>query len=615
MRRAAPYALGLAAFVLYAAAASERSLPWGDGAEAAACMRLLAPLHAPGYPLHLLLGRLANAVVGDPVRAAALLSAVAGAAAVAASAAAGRALTGSGAAGAAGALVLALSPQFHEAASTSEVYALHLALLSAAYAVALGPRRARRGDVLGGIEEGPTFDVGRLGLLLGLAAAAHTSTALLLPFFVWYAARRIAPARRRGEILAGLGGLALGLAAFLALRARGASDPLVFQWPAVGSVSDLVATASGGRFRAWVLGVPITAVPARASRLLLQAVVDLSILGVPLAIVGAAALRGRGRAALLVGAGVAVPFFHAVTYAARDPEAALLAAHPALALLVAAGARRVADDLGWAAPRRAGLAAAAAASSAAAALSFSAAPPAVVSSLPRDSAEAIVGGLPAGARLYAHWPAFTAVRYLQTVERRGEALDLWYAEPGGEIATRRADGTSRPDSGPLAATIPPLDRMPVFVSWVDTGLGAFGWVVPEGGAWRLRSVVPAQPVPLPDLPRRDLAPTVGLVRVDRVPLARRGDPFQVTCLWARGETPADIPEIRASLRRVDGTTVYRVPVFPRYARSAPSSWDGAFAYPEMIPLLVPRSAPGGRYDLHLEGPEGVDLLAARLIVR
>lgn len=598
-RGALPPLLGLLCAAWYAAGATH--LPWGDGAEIAAGMRLLAPVHAPGYPLHLLLGRLLCTAT-DPVLAGRLLSAAAGGAAVAAISAAGTALSGSAWAGAVGALVYGLAPSFCEAAGGVEVYALHHALLAAALAAAIGG-----------------WPPGLRGLLLGLACAAHTSTLLLLPFFAWHMRLSgVTTSRATGRAALGL---VLGLAAFLVLLARGLSGPVILQWPPVDSIGGLADVIAGGRFRAWVLAVPPPEVPGRLLGLLLRLSTDLWLVGVPL--VGAALLGPPARSPLrrpgvgpLLGAAALVPILHASTYAARDAAAFVLPALPPLALVVAVGARAAAERFFLGPAGRAGLAAAVLASSFTAGLVRPADPP---TSLARDLGVALAEGLPAGARLYAHWPVFTVVRYLQVVEGRGSGLDLWYAEPsdrgsGGGIRTIRADGTASPETGPLAST-----RLgaagPVYVTWIDTEVGGLAALVPRGGAWRLSAEAPeGDDRPLPAFERRGVGGGVDLLGVVRIPLATRGRPFEVVVLWAAGEGAGESPRLHALLRDPEGRGVYRTPILPLYARRPPRAWRSGRAVAEAVPLLAPRSSPPGMYVLSFEGPAG-EVEAAHLVVR
>lgn len=581
------WAIGLPFFVWYAW--GPRDLPWGDGAELAAGIRLLAPVHAPGYPIHLLLGRLLCAVF-EPVRAAVILSAAGGALAVGATAAAGAALAGSAAAGAAGAFVLALAPQFVQAASGAEVYGLALGLLAAAIAAAV------RGA-----------PPGLTGLALGLACAAHTSTVLVAPFVAWYAAHRCG----RGSLRSLAAGLAAGLAVFVALLARGLSDPLTFQWPAVRSAGDLVETVAGGRFRAWVLAAPPAEVGRRTFVYAALLIANLSIIGTPLAVIGARALRRPE--AVLVGGLAVPPILHALTYGARDAEVGLLPALVPLALLVAAGAARLARAGRWGDDGRVGLAAGVALSSAVAWLVFGSSPAGPDRSLPRDFAEA-VAGLPLGARVYAHWKRYAPIRYLQTVEGKGTHVDLWYAEPGGppeRIATRRADGTSRPDSGPLGRPSPG-----VFFTWIDAEIGALGPLVPHGAVWRLEAEVPLRTItyPRPKIDARPLAPGVDLLQVDRIPLATRGRPFTLRALWGRGADAAGSPLLRAALRHA-GADVAVTDVLPLYAHLPPERWDADAVYAEAIPFLPPTSAPRGWYDVVLLTPDGGETNVARVRIR
>lgn len=173
-------AVFVAAFAVYLS----QCYPWlapRDAGDLALAASTLGVSHAPGYPLHALLGRSIEVLMpfGHPAWRLSLLSAVAAAAAAAALFAWARRRHGVWA-GLTAALVLASSAPVWKFALLQEKYALHLLFCVLTLALAEGERAS-------------FFGRARLsGLLAGLAAVNHQSFVFWapLPLFMWHAETR-----------------------------------------------------------------------------------------------------------------------------------------------------------------------------------------------------------------------------------------------------------------------------------------------------------------------------------------------------------------------------------------------------------------------------------------
>lgn len=305
-----------------------------DSAELATGARFLTMVHAPGYPLYLILGRLAfalDAISGAyPGRGLVLLSAFAAAAAVTILHATLRRLHGPGAA-LVGAASLAVLQGFWEAGIIVEVYALQSALFAALLHVLVSLAQAPSGRGLR-----------LLGLLLGLMLAHHVGVIILLPFLLGYLAWTCRPFPTR-DLPAAAGYLALGLLLYAALPLLSARPGMpISWWPPITSLDQLVHVAGGAGFRKLLFAVPAREVAANLVAYPIRLAGWLNILSLVLAAAGTIRLARHDRPLLvLLGGILAMTIVHSANYAVLDPESFLLPAAVPLGLLAGSGFRTV----------------------------------------------------------------------------------------------------------------------------------------------------------------------------------------------------------------------------------------------------------------------------------
>lgn len=215
------FALVVAALVFLRAAAP--GLTFEDSGELAAAASVFGVPHPPGFPLLMLVGGAWAKLLGplgiEPARALVLLSVLSAALCVAlvtrfvAGREGERPIAGLVAAG-----MLLLSPTFAAQAVVVETYALAAALTGAMLLAALSAR--------------PAF----LGLLFGLALAAHPASVFLFPLFVFGVLRAGPLAKVGGRAVLGL---ALGLSVYLYVPLAAAGNPAV-NWGGIDSVGSLM---------------------------------------------------------------------------------------------------------------------------------------------------------------------------------------------------------------------------------------------------------------------------------------------------------------------------------------------------------------------------------------
>ncbi|HEX6851467.1 MAG TPA: DUF2723 domain-containing protein [Candidatus Polarisedimenticolaceae bacterium] len=336
---------GVGAFAIYAATAC-RTLPFGDAGELVVAASCLGVAHPPGYPLWTMLARGALAApIGEPAFRVAILSACCAALAVSVLAAGLRRATGSPAAALGGAAALAFGATFWGAATTAEVYALHVLLLlgflGAAWRLGTAPTATER-----------AWAVFAAGGALGLGLSHHPTIVLAVPAAVvlgWPARRTLGA---RAVALAATLALALPAAFYLSLLLRSRLEPLA-NWGEPKTLGALFAHAAAIQYRGNDLGAAGLLRPAAWARIASWAWSD-GAGGVALAATAGVAFGSHPRR--LVGAALLL-FAAAATFAARyaveDVDAYLLPASVGLA--VSAGIAVAAVDRR---DRRAGFAAA-----------------------------------------------------------------------------------------------------------------------------------------------------------------------------------------------------------------------------------------------------------------
>jgi len=211
----------VAVLVLLRAAAP--GLTFEDSGELAAAASVFGVPHPPGFPLLMLIGGAWSKLMGlfgvEPARALVLLSVLSASLCVAFVA---RFVEGRNGkrhiAGFLAAALLLASPTFAAQAVVVETYALAAALTGAMLLAALHAR--------------PAF----LGLLFGLALAAHPASVFLFPLFVFGVLR--AGSLRKVGGRAALG-LTLGLSVYLYVPLAAAGNPAV-NWGGIDSLSSLM---------------------------------------------------------------------------------------------------------------------------------------------------------------------------------------------------------------------------------------------------------------------------------------------------------------------------------------------------------------------------------------
>ncbi len=225
-----PTAVGLLFFALYAATATT-TVQGGDAGElvTVACQGGVA--HPPGYPLFVLLGRAACALLpfGTPAWRLALVSALQASLALALLVAAIRRATGSSLAALSSALLLGLSPLFWRYATVGEVFAG--GVLTAALLVLIGLR------IHSGWRGWPAALA--LGLACATGVAHHHSSVLLFPLVLVALWQSVARPRRPGALLVAGGawllGAGTGLLPYLSLLEPGGA----WRWGALESLAQL----------------------------------------------------------------------------------------------------------------------------------------------------------------------------------------------------------------------------------------------------------------------------------------------------------------------------------------------------------------------------------------
>jgi tetratricopeptide (TPR) repeat protein len=190
------------------------SITPGDSGELVAAAATLGIPHPPGYALWLLIQRVfILGLGGDPARAAAIGSALAGSLACVVLYTVGVRLVGNRLAAAAGALLFAVIPAHWSQALVAEVYSL--GTLLGLLMLWAWLRAGKRGD---------KNAFGLAAYLTGLAVVAHYTNLLLLPGAFVLAGRKAFPVEGRPRAA---GFFFLGLSPTLILMLRARHDPIV----------------------------------------------------------------------------------------------------------------------------------------------------------------------------------------------------------------------------------------------------------------------------------------------------------------------------------------------------------------------------------------------------
>jgi hypothetical protein len=334
---------GLVAFAVYRRMLLPGVGLW-DTAEFQTVPHVLGIMHATGYPLYPLVGKLFTLLpIGAVAYELNLFSALCGAAAASLTVLVAQRLgAGPGPACAAG-LALAFSPPLWETALRADPHTLHAAFVPA---LLLG--------VLAWREAATPRRLALLGLGVGLALSNHMQTTMLLPALavgvLWGRWQALSPR----VLAAGAGGLAAGLLPYLYLPLRARQHPVL----EYGRPEDWE------RFRALVLGEHFHQDMGLLSlkgfeTFLVQAGRLPELLGAWLTGVGALALglgavaglilawrRDPGVAAMLALA-VAAPLYWACTWINGDANRYFIAPLLACWLLVALALEKLPKPVGW----------------------------------------------------------------------------------------------------------------------------------------------------------------------------------------------------------------------------------------------------------------------------
>ena len=334
-------ALGVAAIalLLYATTAAP-GLTWAhDGADGgdliAACTSGGVP-HPSGYPVYCLLARpFAHLPLGPLAHRFNLFSAVAAALTVGILAdlirsvllEAGLGARGSGAIAMLSGLIGALGPTLWSQAVITEVYALHALFLT------LLGRCAWAAHHQGSLKVWLSF-----GVVAGLGLGNHLTLALTFPgVFLW-----LWPLRQRRSALAALGGLALGLCAYLYVPLAAGAAPSV-SWGDARDLAGFWWLVSGQLYRHYVLAVPLALWPGRLAAIARGALRQLTLPCLALALWSAQG-AGAGHVRRLLwcsGSAALLPALYALGYNTSDSHVYLLPVWLVSILWLALGAARV----------------------------------------------------------------------------------------------------------------------------------------------------------------------------------------------------------------------------------------------------------------------------------
>ncbi len=250
-------ALGVPALAVYLATLAP-GLYTLDSAELATGAHVLGIVHAPGYPVYLVLLKAWTLLVpvGEIAYRANLFSAVCAVGALVAFRRAMVALTGAPVAALAAAALLGVAAPFWSQALRAEVYTLHVLFLALILLLVVKWRA-----------DGGTGRLAALGLLLGLSLGNHMATVLLLPglgVLLWSGIGRARPPARAWLLMAL--GLAAGPLSYLYLPLRQAAHPPMDLAAPFGvdlaTPAGLFWMVRGAMFSGLMFGYPLAEIPA-----------------------------------------------------------------------------------------------------------------------------------------------------------------------------------------------------------------------------------------------------------------------------------------------------------------------------------------------------------------
>ncbi len=354
----APLMVVACALMLYLATMAP-SITWQhdsyDAGDLITAAHTLGIPHPSGYPTYMLLGRLFTSL---PFRDIAgrmnLLSAVSGAVAVGlachtafdvAGPAPGRWGIAAGSA-----LLLATAPVYWSQSLVTEVYALNAAFHAAL--LCLGSRALRhsvRAQRSSSAILSPCLSAA--ALLFGLGLGNHLTLVFSAPllaapcFILWrQGAWRLSYALRLAAWFL------LGLSVYAYLPIRAGAEPL-FNWGNPQTLDGFVWMVTGGIYQQYVAALPLQHLGERMAAWLHLLRQQFGLLGVLLGVIGARDLFQRDRVGLAV---LAVPMLalsaYAIAYNTTDSYVYLLPVDVSWTVMLAAGTRRIAQELSTARP-------------------------------------------------------------------------------------------------------------------------------------------------------------------------------------------------------------------------------------------------------------------------
>lgn len=333
-------AVCLTAYVATAAPGLTWAHDGADGGDLIAACETGGVPHPSGYPTYCLLARLwARLAPGDLARRYTLFSALTAATSAGLIGDLARRLwlrAGGGryesvAIAAGCGLIWGLGPALWSLAVITEVYTLHALFAALLLWRVLTLRKCS-----------PLAAWVALGLVVGLGLGNHLTLALLLPgLLLW-----LWPLLTRRKALAALGGLALGLCAYLDLPLAARGNPLV-AWGDPGTWRGFWWLVSGQMYRGYVMATPLAHWPVRIADLAARAIQQFTLPGLALVLLGTesalrpATLRQRWAGALLV----SLPALYALGYHTSDSHVYLLPVWMLGALALVPGAMAASQAL------------------------------------------------------------------------------------------------------------------------------------------------------------------------------------------------------------------------------------------------------------------------------
>lgn len=550
-----------------------------DGGELAAGARLLAMVHAPGYPLYLLAGRIFSSLSSVPGRGLVLFSVFCGASAVTMTFLAARRRWSLGA-GLCAAATLLFCRGLMDAATAVEVYALQSLLMAALLGALL--RLDEPGD-----EEGRFPRLG--GLLVGLTLTHHMGLLILLPAilpYAWYVRRE---RWRITDATAAAAYALLGLLPYLALLLLSHREGLpIIWWPGVETPGQLLHVASGASFKKLLFAVPVHEAVRNFFRFPGILILWFPLLGAAAAAAGIRRCGEQDRPLLaLLGAIILITVFHASNYNVLDPEVFLMPAVVPFALLAGAGFRWCQERFSWSG-MRSGLALAALGLTAVAGrLTAGGAAAQVYNSLPADVGRAVLArhaeaSSDGPALVWADWKFFPVLKYFQLVEGLGAGADV-------ELDTTAESPGVTFREGRTWCMSPSFE------------LGRVHALVMEDLHWKVLPPVASSESVAAERVDTGVLPLISLGGIDIVaaPLPEAvaiGRPIAMEIFVRRNAGPGSDTVLGELVLLWDGRPRLSTPFAPRHWNRMPTSMAAGEAFVEPVQTIIPSAHADGAYD-------------------